>query len=95
MADKGLPPLSPAGPGQPIAHVVAHAELSEQARRVINDGLDYIQRAEVGGESRHVLMRMRGLLRRVERSLMQAAALEAVTAPQGLDFDVTTGRGAL
>ena len=90
----GLAPLSQPGPGQPIAHASVQAQLSDRDRAVVNEGLDYICKAQAHGESAHTLMRLRGLLRRIERKLQQHAAMDAAdsAAAETLDID-TTGWG--
>lgn len=95
MADKGLAPLSPHGPAQPIEHVTEPGALDDRGREVVNEGLDYISKAQAGGESSHTLMRLRGLLRRLERKLSQQAARAKAEEPMPVDFDPTTGHANL
>lgn len=89
----GLAPLTPAGPGQPIdearGDLIAH--LPEDVKALaVGAGLDYISAAEKLGESKHTVMRLRGMLRRVIRGLYEVEARRGkAPALPAVDVDIT------
>lgn len=95
--DKGLAPLSVAGPGQPIetARGDVMALLSDEAKAlVLGELLDMRAAAsKAGGE---LLVKWTdSAIRRVARGLYRYELRRVDPAAPEVDFDVTTGRGAL
>lgn len=88
----GLAPLSPAGLGQPIDSHSADvlSMLPPETQLPLAKGLDYIGEAQAGGESRHTLMRMRGLFARIVREFYAAEVRKAEGLGPRVDFDITT-----
>ena len=88
----GLPPLSPPGPPQPIdAHSIEALSMLPPAIQLpLAKGLDYIGAAQAGGDSRYVLMRMRGLFARIVREFYVAEVRKAEGISAPVDFDITT-----
>lgn len=91
LSPDGLAPLSPQGPPQPIdAHSAdALSMLPPETQAPLMKGLDYITAAATGGESKHVLMRMRGLFARIVREFYVAEVRKAEGLGGAVDVDTT------
>lgn len=96
---KGLPPLSPAGPGQPIEHMRGNVLdlLSDEAKALVLGEMMDLRAAVVrvdGTESARLRL-LDSAIRRVTRGLWRYEMRRVDPAAPEIDFDVTTGRGAL
>lgn len=96
---KGLPPLSPAGPGQPIEHMRGNVLdlLSDDAKALVLGELADMRTRAVrdNGDKRPVLIDADMAIRRVARGLYRYELRRVDPSAPEIDFDVTTGRGAL
>lgn len=95
----GLAPLSVAGPGQPIdaARGDVLALLSDEAKALVLGEMMDLRAAVVrvdGTESARLRL-LDSAIRRVTRGLWRYEMRRVDPAAQEIDFDVSTGRGAL
>lgn len=96
MCAVGLAPLSPAGQAQDIEHLRADmlAAIDPEDRELIwQPMVDQVSRAQARGEGDYALLRLRGQLRRLLRCLYNRQVRRG--GPPRIDFDPTTGMGAL
>lgn len=99
----GLPPLSPAGPGQPIdeaRHDVLSLLSAEAKALVLGELMDLrgaVVKADAlpaGGAQSSRLRLLDAAIRRVVRGLYRYETRRIDQAAGGVDFDPTTGWGA-
>ena len=87
----GLGPLSPPGPPQSVDFLRADiwdALPDDVKAEVVGPCMDMITQGKIHGESDYVLMRLRGMLRRMIRGLYQIEVRRGADSRQ-VDFDPT------
>ncbi len=88
----GLPPLSPPGPPQPVDFLradVLEALPDDMKALIIGPCMDQITQGAAKGASDHVLMCLRGMLRRVVRGCYEVEVRRGLGRLPVVDFDPT------
>ena len=88
----GLGPLSPPGPPQPVEFLRSDvlAALPDDVKAlVIGPCMDMITQGAAKGEGEYVLMRLRGMLRRVVRGEYEVMVRRSSGSVPPVDFDPT------